>query len=147
MVIRTDGSTALTEVGNNFFLHDAGSDPELKDGGAAVTAGGSWVPIGAVQTAIGYDVAWKVPGANAYAVWSTDSNGNYLSNLIPTVSGNNAALEALETTFHQDLNGDGTIGIPTVVIQWSSGSTASTALTEVGNNRSSCTTPGSGPSS
>jgi serralysin len=113
VVIQTDGSTSLTEVGNNFYLYAAGTGPELKDGGAAVTAGefGSSVPIGAVQTASGYDVAWEIPGANAYTVWSTDSNGNYLSNLIPTVSGNSTALEALETTFHQDLNGDGVIGI------------------------------------
>ena len=64
-----------------------------------------------MQTASGYDVAWETPGANEYTVWSTDSNGNYLSNLIPAVSGNSTALEALETTFHQDLNGDGVIGI------------------------------------
>jgi hypothetical protein len=28
------------------------------------------------------------------------------------VPGNSLALETLETTFHQDLNGDGAIGIP-----------------------------------
>ena len=39
-----------------------------------------WVPIGAVQTASGYDVAWELPGANEYTVWSTDSNGNYIAN-------------------------------------------------------------------
>ena len=44
-------------------------------------------------------------------MWSTDSNGNYLSNIIPGVPGNSAALEALETTFNQDLNGDGAIGL------------------------------------
>jgi len=38
-------------------------------------------PIGAVQTASGYDVAWEIPGANEYTVWTTDSNGNYLSNI------------------------------------------------------------------
>ncbi len=70
------------------------------------------MPIGAEQTATGYDVAWKIPAPIEYTVWSTDSNGNFISNLIPTVSGNSTALEALETTFHQDLNGDGTIGIP-----------------------------------
>jgi VCBS repeat-containing protein len=114
MVIQTNGSIALTEVGNNYFLYDAGTGPELKDGGKAVTAGqfGTTVPIGAVQTATGYDVAWKIPSANEYTVWSVDSNGNYISNIIGDVPANSAALEALETTFHQDLNGDGTIGIP-----------------------------------
>ena len=48
-----------------------------------VTAGefGAWVPIGAVQTASGYDVAWEIPGANEYTVWSTDSSGNYIANV------------------------------------------------------------------
>ena len=41
---------------------------------------GGWTPIGAEQTAGGYDVAWKIPGADQYTVWSTDSNGNYISN-------------------------------------------------------------------
>ena len=38
-----------------------GSGPELQYMGAAVVAGqfGAWAPIGAVQTASGYDVAWK----------------------------------------------------------------------------------------
>src|SRR5208283_596130 len=63
-----------------------------------------------VQTASGYDVAWKMAGANEYTVWSTDSNGNYVSNLIGAVSGTSTALELIEPTFGQDLNGDGTIG-------------------------------------
>ena len=68
---------------------------------------GGWTPIGAVQTASGYDVAWELAGADKYTVWSTDSNGNYLSNLIGSVSGTSTALESLETIFNQDLNGDG----------------------------------------
>ena len=52
-----------------------------------------------------------------YTVWSTDSNGNYLSNVIGAVSGNSLALETLETTFNQDLNGDGTTGVTKVAIQ------------------------------
>ena len=56
--------------------------------------------------------AWEIPGANQYSVWSTDSNGNYISNIIGQVSGTNTALEALEPIFGQDLNGDGVIGLP-----------------------------------
>ena len=111
-VIESFGSTSLVAVGNNYFLdNSAGSGPELKYGGAAVVAGqfGAWTPIGAEQTATGYEVAWKIPGADQYTVWTTDSNGNYLSN-IGTVSGTSTALESLETSFHQDLNGDGVIG-------------------------------------
>ena len=134
-MIQTDGSTALTQVGNNFFLDNtgSGSGPELQYKGVAVTVGefGTTTPIGAVQVAGGgYDVAWKDPVSGLYTAWSTDSNGNYLSNLIGTVSGTSTALEALETTFNQDLNGDGQIGIPKVVIQ----TDGSTALTQVGNN-------------
>ena len=44
---------------------------------------GRVAPIGAEQTASGYEVAWKVPGADQYSVWNTDNNGNYLSNLLP----------------------------------------------------------------
>ncbi len=40
---------------------------------------GAWAPIGAEQTAGGYEVAWKVPGADQYTVWNADSNGNYVS--------------------------------------------------------------------
>ena len=65
-----------------------------------------------VGVAGGYDVAWKNTATAQYTVWSTDSNGNYLSNVIGAVSGNSLALETIETTFNQDLNGDGTIGLP-----------------------------------
>ena len=135
LVIQTDGTTALTEVGTNYFLNPVGggTGPELHYSGSAVTAGefGTWTPIGAVQVAGGgYDIAWHDPSSGLYTVWSTDSNGNYLSNLIGAVAGNSTALEALETTFNQDLNNDGTIGIPKVVIQ----TDGTTALTEVGTN-------------
>ena len=91
---------------------------------------GGWTPIGAVQTATGYDVAWKVAGADQYTVWNTDSNGNYLSNVIGVVSGTTTAFESLENIFHQDLNGDGVVGLTTTVIKAS----GSTSLDEVGNN-------------
>jgi Tryptophan-rich Synechocystis species C-terminal domain len=42
-------------------------------------------------------------------VWNTDGSGNYVSDTIGMVSGASTALEWLETSFHQDLNGDGTI--------------------------------------
>ena len=83
-MIEAVGSTSLVEVGNNFFLDSisSGTGPELKYGGAAVVAGqfGGWTPIGAEQTATGYEVAWKVAGADQYTIWTTDSNGNYISN-------------------------------------------------------------------
>ena len=105
------------QIGNNYFLNTVGSGvngPELKYNGSPVYAGefGDWMLIGAVQVSGGYDVAWKSP-TGVYAVSNVDGNGNYLTDFIPSVAGNNIALEQFETTFHQDLNGDGTIGAPT----------------------------------
>ena len=73
-----------------------------------------WTPIGAEQTASGYEVAWKVAGADQYTVWNTDSSGNYSRTSPVAVSGTSRALESLETSFHQDLNGDGVIGQTTI---------------------------------
>ena len=130
-VIRTDGTTSLATTGGNYFLDATGSNslgPELKYGGAAVAAGqfgSGWTPIGAVQVAGGgYDIAWHDPSSGLYTVWSTDSNGNYLSNVIGAVSGNNTTLEALETTFNQDLNGDTHIGLPPPTVIQTDGTTS-----------------------
>ena len=60
------------------------------------------MPIGAVQTASGYDVAWKIPGANHYTFWTTDSNGNYIRP-IPAVSGTSYCLESLRDDFRSGL--------------------------------------------
>src|SRR5205807_844594 len=115
-VIEALGSTSLVQVGNNYFLDSisSGTGPGLKIGGAAVVTGqyGAWAPIGAEQTAGGYDVAWKNSSTGLYTAWATDSNGNYLSNIIGDVVATSTALESLEPTFHQDLNGDGVIGLP-----------------------------------
>ena len=79
------------------------------------TAGSlGWTPIGAVQVAGGATTSpGKIPARDQYTVWSTDSNGNYISNIVEASSpGNSTALENFETIFDQDLNGDGTIGPP-----------------------------------
>ena len=115
VVIQTDGSTSLVQVGAHYFFNPlgGGTGPEFKYNGAAVTAGefGAFTPIGAVQTASGYDVAWKNTSSGLYTVWLTDSNGNFLSQSIGGVSGTSTTLQSLENTFQQDLNGDGVIGI------------------------------------
>ena len=68
---------------------------------------GSWVPIAAVQTASGYDVALELPASNEFTVWATNSSGAYVSSLVGIVPGNNATLEScFETVFNKDLNGD-----------------------------------------
>jgi hypothetical protein len=128
-VIEAFGSTSLVQVGENYFLYPTGgsSGPLLKyaNGTTPVVAGqtGNWVPIGAEQTASGYQVAWKLAGADQYTIWNTDSSGTNRTSPIGVVSGLGAAFEALESSFHQDLNGDGVIGIssrPTDRRVWSS---------------------------
>ena len=71
---------------------------------------GAWAPIGAEQTASGYDVTWRDGSADQYTVWNTDASGANVSSPIGIVSGSSAALEALEPSFNQDLSGDGVIG-------------------------------------
>jgi Tryptophan-rich Synechocystis species C-terminal domain len=113
-VIEANGSTSLAEIANHYYFYDStGSSPSLKYGNADCVAGqfGTRSPIGAERTGTGYEVAWRDASSGQYSVWNTDSNGNYVSNVIGIVSGTNATLELLETSFHQDLNGDGQIGL------------------------------------
>ncbi len=136
-VIEALGSTSLVQVGGNYLFNPVagGSGPSLKSGGVAVIAGqsGGWSPIGAEQTASGYEVAWKLAGSDEYSVWSTDSNGNYVSNIIGVAPGADGGLQSLETSFHQDLNGDGTIG-PVAAVGTVIEALGSTSLVQVGGN-------------
>jgi serralysin len=113
IVIESAGLTSPTQVGSNYYLYGGGVGPELKYGGTAVVAGRipGWAPIGAEQVSGGYQVVWKAIGADQYTLWTTDSSGNFVS-FIPAMPGSSTALESAETTFHQDLNGDGVIGVP-----------------------------------
>ena len=116
-VIQVDGATTLVQAGSNYFLNptSGGTGPELKFGGNAIVAGqfgSSLSPIGAVQVTNGYDVAWHDTSSGLFSIWSVDSNGNYVSNLTPLVTGNSSTLESFETVFNQDFNGDGHIGLP-----------------------------------
>ena len=130
-VIESIGSTSLVNVGNHFYLDNisTGSGPSLKYGGADVVAGqfgGGWAPIGAEQTATGYEVAWK----NAAGQYSLG---------IPTAAATSfrrrsrcraraAQSKMPKRSFHQDLNGDGAIGVPGTLIE----AIGSTSLVEVG---------------
>ena len=141
-VIQTDtnafGSTSLTEVANAYFYLDgsSGSGPALQYGGADVMAGefGGWTPIGAVQTASGYDVAWQNPGTNLIRCGPPTATATTLANLIGAVSGNSYALESFETIFNQDLNGDGVTGLNPLVIKTDTSSFGSISLGQIGNN-------------
>jgi hypothetical protein len=111
--IEANGSTTLAEFAGHYFLDNAtGTGPMLQNAGAAVVAGqlGGWIPFSAEQTASGYEVALKLPGSSWYGVWNTDSSGNTVSS-IGSVLGTSSGFESLEASFHQDLNGDGVIGL------------------------------------
>ena len=132
VTIEANGSTSLTAVADQYFLYNGvGAGPALQLGGAAVVADefASWTPIGAEQTANGYEVAWKVTGADQYTVWNTNNSGNYVSNALGVVSGASYALQSVETTLHQDLNGDGHIGPVATAIE-ANGSTSLTAVAD-----------------
>ncbi|WP_194469605.1 Ig-like domain-containing protein [Bradyrhizobium sp. CCBAU 51753] len=109
--IEAVGTTSFTRVGNDYYMSVADAAVVLKYAGAPVVAGefGIWSPVAAEATASGYDVAWKDSGSGQYAVWTTDDDGN-LNNLARI----RPSLEAIEPIFHQDLNGDGVIGVPPV---------------------------------
>ena len=112
-----------------------GSAVELSFRGAPVEAGqfdqlgGPWALVGAEQTASGYVVAWKVIGADQFEVWNTDPSGNFVSSP-GVVSGTSAVLESFETSFQQDLNGDGVIGLQITVLE----SIGSTTLEQHASN-------------
>lgn len=123
-VVESAGSTTLVESSGKFYLNGStGSGPTLKDDGVAFVKGadGTWAPIGAEKTATGYEVVWKEASTGQYTAWNTDNNGNYVSHVDTltgstwggSVSGTDSGLKSLETTFHQDLNGDGQIGTST----------------------------------
>ncbi len=59
-------------------------------------------------------------------MWNTDSSGAYLSSAFNTALGSSAQLESYEPAFDDDLNGDGTIGVPAASLTTieSSGSTS-----------------------
>jgi hypothetical protein len=115
-VIEAAGATALVQIGNNYFMNPVGggAGPELKYGGAPVTAGefgNNYAILGAETVNGTYEVAWKNTVTGLYDVWNTDADGNFVGNLLSQAPSNSYFLQSLERTFHQDLNGDGTIGL------------------------------------
>ena len=106
---------SLLTDGTNYFLQpNGGAAVKLSYGGAPVVAGefaqfGYNAPIAAAQTASGYEVAWKTTSGDQYQIWLTDSSGSETS--IPFI-GSGAQVGSYEASFNHDLNGDGTIGVP-----------------------------------
>ncbi len=129
-VLEAFGSTRLTQVGNNYGFYNNGSGVTLKFANTAVVTGqfGAWTPMAVEQTAGGYTAVLRKPGTGQYTVWLTDNNGNYTSS-IAIASGTDPKLTSLESSFHQDLNGDGAIGTATVIEAF-----GSTRLLQIDNN-------------
>jgi hypothetical protein len=131
-VIESFGSTSLVQLGSNYFLDpvSGGTGVALKYNGSPVVAGSGqfsgWRPIGAEQTSTGYDVAWKNAATNQYSVWTTDSSGNFVS-ATGAISGTRTTLENYEPLLHQDLNGDGVIGVPPAPVK---GATSSVGVSQ-----------------
>ena len=121
LTVESIGVTTLTKVGSTYYLYANGttSGPSLKYNGVAYVAGeyGGWTPVGVeAKAGGGYQVAWKVTGADQYTVWYTDANGNFTSNATGGVTGSATSLKNFEPIFQQDLNGDGVIGGGNVAI-------------------------------
>jgi len=116
VVIESNGATSLVVSGSNYYLNPlgGGTGPVLQFQGAVVTAGqfAGWAPIGAEATANGYQVAWYNAGTNQYTFWYTDGSGKFVSNPTGLVAGSSSAVQSFESSFNQDLNGDGVIGAP-----------------------------------
>lgn len=130
ITVEAIGTTSFTKVGTNFYMSNADAAVLLKYGGVAVTAGqfGTWAPVAAEATSSGYDVAWKDSVSGNYSVWATDSNGNFASKILNNVSATSSSFESIETAFHQDLNGDGVIGVPPVTSTTSSMTSTATSI-------------------
>ncbi len=109
--ISDDGVTRLAEVaGDDYELQtgDGGTGPLLEYQGSPVTAGqfgAGWAPVGAEETGNGYEVVWGDPGANQYAVWNTDANGDYTSSATGVLSGTSPTLQAVEFAFGEGFPG------------------------------------------
>ena len=118
VTIEALGSTSVVRSGGNYYLNhiSTGIGPALKYSGSVVNTANytTWSVIAAEQVSGGYDVVWKDSSNGHYSVWSTDSSGNFVKTLAaaPEVLGTDPSLKALEPTLQQDLNGDGTIGVP-----------------------------------
>ena len=106
-------------AGDAFELGAKGVGPLLELNGSVVVAGqfpGKWTPVGAAlnSTGTGYEVAFRNTAtetpASEFVVWNVGLNGNFTGAATGILSSTSYQLESLETTFGEDLNGDGTTG-------------------------------------
>lgn len=111
--IQTNFGTTLATINYVYYVLDStGNGPALKYNSTSIMVDsfGNWIPIGAIKTSSGYDVAWAFPGQDNFTVWSMDGNGNYVQALYGPGPGSSSVLSNFELMFNQDLNGDGYVG-------------------------------------
>jgi hypothetical protein len=114
--IEAAGVTALRQIDNTYFMDPVGggegSGPQIRYRSAPWMVGqnASWRAIGAEQISNGYSVWWQYGLADQFVQWTTDLAGNWVSNGA-FLTRTSYALQSNESTFQQDLNGDGTIGV------------------------------------
>lgn len=132
VTLSVDNGTYLVQLGTKYYLETSGgSGPALSINGVAVTSGefGDYAPYDAVAVTGGYEVALRQASTGNFVVWNVNSAGNFTSLQTGIVTSTASQLEALETVFNQDLNGDGTIGVKTTVLSTDFG----TVFESVGN--------------
>ena len=103
--------------GSNYFLNPVagGSGPELRFNGAPVVAG-QFGASGRRSARSRRPAGMRLPGRSRAPISIRSGTPTATATTSPTHRhgvGNQPALESLETSFHQDLNGDGMIGVPT----------------------------------
>src|SRR5262249_32753331 len=115
-VLESAGSPALTQIGgqSHFQSSACGTGPTLKYQGSAVVNWqfGAFTPIGVEAVPVGFFVAWSNSPTGLYSFPTRRTSDLNTGNYYMPGPGNTSAFESLEPSFHQDLNGDGVIGVP-----------------------------------
>ena len=145
--IEANGGISLIQVGNHYYLDDSTGavPPSLKFSAADYVAGHVWLPRWrrSARRRRRADMRW--PGRSRAPIsirCGPPTITAITSRISALLSGTSTALESLESSFHQDLNGDGQIGVVPTVIE----ANGATSLTQVGDHFYLYDSTGAGPS-
>ena len=113
--MKTVGSVALGSNANGYALKTGSANPiqiTYADNNASPTSpGGGWSAIAAAANGTGFDLYLKNT-SGSYGLWSLDGAGVLTGNKPLSVS----EFYAAEMSLSNDLNGDGSVGNPVVVL-------------------------------
>ncbi len=108
-VIENNGAYQLAVTGDGAYLisNGLGTSVTLKMNSWDVTTAtfAGWSALQAEATATGFTALWQGPNGD-YAIWQTDSDGNYLGSKAWPAS----LIKEIEPLFVADVDGDGNIG-------------------------------------